>query len=47
VKLVSDIKGSKEIRVFENRVVVTIIRPKGKEVRLGWREFLGENFNNL
>jgi hypothetical protein len=43
VKLVSDINGRKEMRVFENRVIIRIFGPKGKGVRLGWRESLGDN----
>jgi hypothetical protein len=46
--LVSDIKGGTcRLRVFENRVLMRIFRPKGDEVTEEWRKLLNEELHDL
>jgi hypothetical protein len=45
--LVSGIKGGHKLRVFENKALKRIFRPKSDEVTGGWREVHNEELHRL
>jgi hypothetical protein len=47
VNLVSDILEEHRLRVFENRVLRRIFRPKKDKVMGGWRKLCNEDLRDL
>jgi hypothetical protein len=45
--LIAHIEGGTRLRVFENRVLRRILRPKGGEVTEDWRTLHNEELNDL
>jgi hypothetical protein len=41
------LREERRLRVFENRVLMRKLRPKGKEVREEWRKLHNEDLNDL